>query len=129
MNENKKKRPPKKIEKRVHFSIWYLLFGFLIMYVIESMLLKVRVEKIPYSEFKQLLRDGHTAIGGRIPTCPSGGVSSFGEAVAAQGLLQVYELILQLRGLAGPRQISNAKVGLAQTYGLAGNSATAILKV
>jgi acetyl-CoA acetyltransferase len=80
-------------------------------------------------EADKLLDDGQTLIGGRLPVCPSGGIASFGEAVAAQGLLQIIELVIQLRGEAGQRQVKNAKVGMAQTYGQMGNSASAILKV
>lgn len=78
---------------------------------------------------EQLLVSGETMIGGKIPVCPSGGVASFGEAVAAQGLLQIFEVVLQLRGQCGDRQVQGAKVGMAQTYGMLGNSASAILKV
>ena len=74
-----------------------------------------------------LVRDGEVAVDGRIPVGPSGGFASFGEAVAAQGLAQIYELVVQLRGEAGPRQVSRAKVGLAQTFGAFGNASTAIL--
>jgi acetyl-CoA acetyltransferase len=80
-------------------------------------------------EAERLLDEGETMIGGRLPVCPSGGASSFGEAVAAEGLLQVCELVCQLRGQAGARQVEGAKVGMAQTYGMLGNSAAAILKV
>jgi acetyl-CoA acetyltransferase len=80
-------------------------------------------------EAERLVADGETCIDGKIPICPSGGVSSFGEALAAQGLAQICEIVWQLRGEAGVRTVKNAKVGLAQTYGMAGNSASAILKV
>jgi len=79
-------------------------------------------------EADQMLDAGDTVLGGKLPVCPSGGASSFGEAVAAQGLLQINELVLQLRGQAGKRQVEGAKVGMAQTYGMGGNSAAAILK-
>jgi len=72
-------------------------------------------------EAEHLLRTGETAIGGRIPINPSGGVSSFGESIPAQALLQTCELVLQMRGEAGPRQVEDAKVGLAINKGL-GNS-------
>lgn len=78
-------------------------------------------------EADKLLESGDTAIGGRLPVCPSGGASSYGEAISAQGLLQVCELVTQLRGHAGARQVEGARVGLAQTYGQLGNSSTAIL--
>ena len=74
-----------------------------------------------------LLERGETQIGGKIPVCPSGGASSYGEAISAQGLLQVCDVVTQLRGDAGQRQVEGARVGLAQTYGQLGNSSTAIL--
>jgi acetyl-CoA acetyltransferase len=74
-----------------------------------------------------LLEQGETLIGGKIPICPSGGASSYGEAISAQGLLQVYDVVSQLRGDAGQRQVAGARVGLTQTYGQLGNSSTAIL--
>jgi len=78
-------------------------------------------------EAEYLTRSGETEIGGRIPVCPSGGAASFGEAVAAQGLLQVHENVMQLRGLAGPRQVEGARVALSQVYGMQGNNSAVIL--
>jgi len=80
-------------------------------------------------EAERMLREGETQIGGRVAVCPSGGFSSFGEAIGAQALWQVVEVVAQLRSQAGPRQVKNAKVGMAQTYGLMGNSGTTILKI
>jgi acetyl-CoA acetyltransferase len=80
-------------------------------------------------EAEKLLRDGETKLGGKIPINPSGGISCSGEAPAAQGLLQIYEVVQQLRGAAGPRQVKGAKVGIAQTYGMGGNSGTVILTI
>jgi acetyl-CoA acetyltransferase len=80
-------------------------------------------------EAERMLRDGKTEIGGKIAVCPSGGFSSFGEAIGVQALWQVAEVVMQLRGQCGNRQVENAKVGMAQTYGLMGNSGTTILKV
>jgi acetyl-CoA acetyltransferase len=71
---------------------------------------------------------GDFAIGGRIPVCPSGGFSSFGEATMAQGFAQLYEMVLQLRGVCGARQVEGAKVGMSEVYGAAGNNAAVILK-
>jgi acetyl-CoA acetyltransferase len=76
-----------------------------------------------------MLERGETMIGGRMPVCPSGGASSYGEAISAQGLLQICELVTQLRGDAGERQVQGARVGMAQTYGQLGNSSSAILTV
>jgi len=64
MSENPKKQSKKttkrpiKIEKRVHFSIWYVIFGIIIMYLLETMILKETVVKLPYSEFKEMVRTG-----------------------------------------------------------------------
>ncbi|HOG16319.1 MAG TPA: lipid-transfer protein [Syntrophales bacterium] len=79
-------------------------------------------------EAEIMLKEGQTQIGGRLPVCPSGGFASFGEAIGAQATWQVAEVVMQLRGLCGSRQVANAKVGMAQTYGLMGNSGTTILK-
>ena len=77
---------------------------------------------------EKLLRDGDTAIGGSRPINPSGGFASLGEVYPAQGEAQVYEMTLQLREQAGPRQIIGAKTGLATVYGGDGNNAVIILK-
>jgi len=78
---------------------------------------------------ERMLREEETAIDGRVAVCPSGGFSSFGEAIGAQATWQIVELVLQLRGEAGALQVPKAKVGMAQTYGLMGNSGTTILTV
>ncbi len=80
-------------------------------------------------QMESLVRDGATAVNGRLPINPSGGLASFGEAVGATGLAQVCEVVWQLRGQAGARQVEGTKVGMAQTYGMLGNSAAAIMKV
>jgi len=80
-------------------------------------------------EAEKMLRDGQTQIGGKLAVCPSGGFSSFGEAVGAQAIWQVVEASDQLRGRCGARQVPNARLAMAQTYGLMGNSGTTILKI
>ncbi|WP_028322350.1 thiolase family protein [Desulfatiglans anilini] len=65
----------------------------------------------------ELLRSGATAIGGRIPVNPSGGLLSLGHPLSASGVRTVCEVVLHLRGQAGARQTPNAKVGLAQMLG------------
>jgi len=65
---------------------------------------------------------GETAIGGRIPINPSGGLKSKGHPVGATGIAQIYEVVKQLRGESGERQIANAKVGMAQNMGGSGAS-------
>ncbi|HET6166395.1 MAG TPA: lipid-transfer protein [Marmoricola sp.] len=78
-------------------------------------------------EAEQLLRAGDTAIGGRIPVNPSGGLACFGEAVPAQALAQVCELTWQLRGQAEGRQVEGARVGITANQGLFGHGSSVIL--
>ncbi|MFF3349900.1 lipid-transfer protein [Streptomyces sp. NPDC002779] len=77
-------------------------------------------------EGAKLLREGATGPGGRIPVNTSGGLASFGEAVPAQAVAQVCELVWQLRGAAGDRQISGARVGLSANQGLFGHGSAVI---
>ncbi|MBV9283971.1 MAG: lipid-transfer protein [Acidimicrobiia bacterium] len=79
-------------------------------------------------EAEKLLHDGDTTIGGRIPVNPSGGLACFGEAVPAQALAQVCELVWQLRGQAGARQVDGARVGLTANQGLFGHGSSVIVK-
>jgi len=74
-----------------------------------------------------LVRAGDTAIGGRIPVNPSGGLGCFGEAVPAQALAQVCEVAWHLRGEAGTRQVEGARVGLTVNQGLFGHGSSVIL--
>jgi acetyl-CoA C-acetyltransferase len=79
-------------------------------------------------EQEALLHDGATEIGGRIPINTDGGLLANGEPVGASGLRQVFELVHQVRGTAGDRQVpNNPKVALAQLYGAPGTAAVAIL--
>ncbi len=64
-----------------------------------------------------LAESGESALGGRLPVNASGGLESKGHPVAATGLGQIYELVQQLRGEAGARQIEGASVGLAACSG------------
>ena len=65
----------------------------------------------------ELLKGGHTSLGGRIPVNPSGGLLSRGHPVGATGVAQLVEIVTQLRGEAGPRQVPNARVGMAHCMG------------
>jgi acetyl-CoA acetyltransferase len=69
-------------------------------------------------EGPRLIDEGITTLKGRVPVNPSGGLCSRGHPVGATGLLQIAELVWQLRGEAGERQISpHPKVALAQNQG------------
>jgi acetyl-CoA acetyltransferase len=78
-------------------------------------------------EAEQLVRDGETTIGGRVPVNPSGGLACFGEAVPAQALAQVCEITWQLRGQADGRQVDGATTGLSVNQGLFGHGSSVIL--
>lgn len=71
----------------------------------------------PRGEGWRALQRGETSIGGRIPVNPSGGLKARGHPVGATGLAQVAELVWQLRGEAGARQVDGARVGLSQNIG------------
>jgi len=80
----------------------------------------VQVENLGFCEIGQggwLAERGETALGGRIPVNPSGGLESKGHPIGATGLGQVYELAQQLRGRAGPRQAENARFAIAENGG------------
>ncbi len=65
----------------------------------------------------RLIDEGATELGGRIPVNPSGGLLSKGHPVGASGVAQIVEIVWQLRGEAGKRQVENARVGLAAIMG------------
>jgi len=60
---------------------------------------------------------GETTIGGRIPINPSGGLESKGHPIGATGLGQIHELVTQLRGEAGGRQVAGARIAIAENGG------------
>lgn len=61
--------------------------------------------------------DGETAVDGRIPINPSGGLKAFGHPVAASGVRMVAEVTRQLQGRAEGRQVPDAEVGIAHNVG------------
>jgi acetyl-CoA C-acetyltransferase len=68
------------------------------------------------------VESGETSLTGRLPINPSGGLKSKGHPVGATGIAQIVEIVEQLRGEAGERQLNNARVGLAQNMGGSGGS-------
>lgn len=60
---------------------------------------------------------GRTSIGGDIPVNPSGGLESRGHPIGATGLAQIFELVTQLRGEAGSRQVHGARIAVAENGG------------
>ena len=71
-------------------------------------------------EASRLVADGDNTYGGRYVVNPSGGLMSKGHPLGATGLAQCYELVQQLRGEAGARQVEGAKVALQHNIGMGG---------
>lgn len=74
------------------------------------------------------LADGTFRLGGELPVNPSGGLLSKGEPLGASALGQIVELVRQLRGDAGERQVPGASVGLAHVVGRGANACVTILR-
>jgi acetyl-CoA acetyltransferase len=68
-------------------------------------------------ESADLLRRGDTAIGGRVPVNPSGGLLAKGHPLGATGVAQMVEIVWQLQGRADGRQVEGARIGLTQCTG------------
>jgi acetyl-CoA C-acetyltransferase len=81
-------------------------------------------------EQEKLLAEAATEIGGPMPVNTDGGLIANGEPIGASGLRQVHELVRQLRGQAGERQVpGEPRVGFAQVYGAPGTAAATILTI
>jgi acetyl-CoA C-acetyltransferase len=79
-------------------------------------------------EQEKLLADGATEIGGTMPINTDGGLIANGEPIGASGLRQIHELVRQLRGEAGDRQVpGEPRVGFSQLYGAPGTAAVTIV--
>lgn len=80
----------------------------------------IQIENLGFCEFGDggpASERGETSIGGRIPVNPSGGLESKGHPVGATGLGQIHELVAQLRGEAGARQVEGARIAVAENGG------------
>jgi acetyl-CoA acetyltransferase len=80
----------------------------------------VQIENLGFCAFGDggpISARGETRIGGRIPVNPSGGLESKGHPIGATGLGQICELVSQLRGEAGPRQVADARIAIAENGG------------
>jgi acetyl-CoA C-acetyltransferase len=71
--------------------------------------------------------DGYTALGGPKPVNTSGGLKSKGHPVGATGVAQICEIVEELRGESGERQVKGARVGLAENLG--GSGATCVVSI
>jgi acetyl-CoA C-acetyltransferase len=81
-----------------------------------------------HGEQEELIQSGATAIDGAVPVNTDGGCLANGEPVGASGLRQVHEVVLQLRGDAGDRQVpGEPRTGFTHVYGAPGVSACTVL--
>lgn len=71
----------------------------------------------PGEEAGNWIDNGHLEISGRLPSNTSGGLATKGHPVGATGCAQIYEIVSQLRGESGKRQVQGAKIGLAHNGG------------
>ncbi|MFD6895166.1 thiolase family protein [Rhodococcus sp. NPDC060086] len=77
---------------------------------------------------EKLIADGATEIWGSLPVNTDGGLIANGEPIGASGLRQLHELVLQLRGDAGPRQVpGNPNAGFALLYGAPGTAGATVV--
>lgn len=74
----------------------------------------------PAGTAERFVEDGDNTYGGRVVTNPSGGLLAKGHPLGATGLAQCAELVWQLRGQAGPRQVEDARIALQHNLGLGG---------
>jgi acetyl-CoA C-acetyltransferase len=81
----------------------------------------------PKGEGAKAVANGVTRIGGDLPINPSGGLKARGHPVGATGVAQIVELVWQLRGEAGERQIKNASKGFSLNFGGFGNNVLAFV--
>ncbi|HRQ48498.1 MAG TPA: lipid-transfer protein [Rhodocyclaceae bacterium] len=75
---------------------------------------------VPEGEGERMVMDGDNTYGGRVVVNPSGGLLAKGHPLGATGLAQCAELVCQLRGEAGARQVEGARIGLQHNIGLGG---------
>lgn len=71
----------------------------------------------PWGEAAAVARSGATSLGGKIPVNPSGGLVSKGHPLGATGIGQIAEIVMQLRGDAGKRQVEGARIGMTENGG------------
>jgi acetyl-CoA C-acetyltransferase len=65
----------------------------------------------------RFIEEGHSAIGGKLPVNPSGGLKSSGHPIGGTGIRMIYEITRQLQHRVGDRQVKNAQTGLAHNLG------------
>ena len=89
------------------------------------------LQLVPFGEGGPAAERGDLSVGGKIPVNPSGGLESKGHPIGATGLGQIHELVTQLRGEAGKRQVEGARMAVQENGGgIVGNEeATAVINI
>ena len=106
-------------------SVAELHDAFTILEIVES----EEVGFFPKGTGHKALEAGLTKIGGKIPINPSGGLKAKGHPVGATGVAQAHEIVTQLRGEAGGRQVKDARVGFTCNFGGFGNNVVCLVFV
>lgn len=83
---------------------------------------------VPEGESEKFILNGDNTYGGKVVIGPSGGLMSKGHPLGATGLAQCTELVWQLRGEAGPRQVDGARLALQHNLGLGGAGVVTLLE-
>jgi len=78
----------------------------------------------PIGKGADLIRKGKVNLDGELPVNTSGGLKAKGHPISATGLAQIYEIVNQLRGRCGERQVKGPQIGLCHNVGGAGGSVT-----
>ena len=86
-------------------------------FTITEMILYEDLQFSPRGEAKKDIDSGFFELTGGLPINTDGGLKCFGHPIGASGLRMIYEIYKQLQGKCGPRQVKNAKLGLAHTLG------------
>ena len=86
-------------------------------FTIAELLYYEALQLAPRGEAVALLKSGATALGGRVPVNPSGGLLAKGHPLGATGVAQRVEVMWHLQGRAGSRQVEGARIGLTQCTG------------
>lgn len=79
-------------------------------------------------EAGRMIQEGYFSLGGTKPSNTDGGLIGRGHPLGASGTTQIFEIVTQLRGEAGARQVENARLGITHTCGAGPNSAVTILE-
>jgi acetyl-CoA C-acetyltransferase len=78
-------------------------------------------------EGAHFIGEGRSTLEGDLPVNPSGGLKSFGHPIGASGVRMIYEVVTQLRGQCGPRQVRDAELGLVHNLGGPGSVACVVI--